>query len=284
MENDIHLSKNKSSNITGKVIAIGSILLLAFFILYNFISYQKNNEQNKEKVNYNQTEITQETNSITPEELELYIRKNKIVERILLSNPEVIINALKIYDQKKQNELKNVNPQVLTEALQTKDAIVIGAENPFLTIVKFNDFNCEFCRRSSQELLKIMESRNDIRLIIRDTPIITKESKDLAKINQALLLQSNQYAYEYYKAIEKLSQSIDLEEGLKIAEEIGADMEKLKKDIASSEIENKIENALILSQKVPVTGTPTFIIGQKRYEGYMDYDTLNQIINQELNP
>lgn len=284
MENDIHLSKNKSSNITGKVIAIGSILLLAFFILYNFISYQKNNEQNKEKVNYNQTEITQETNSITPEELELYIRKNKIVERILLSNPEVIINALKIYDQKKQNELKNVNPQVLTEALQTKDAIVIGAENPFLTIVKFNDFNCGFCRRSSQELLKIMESRNDIRLIIRDTPIITKESKDLAKINQALLLQSNQYAYEYYKAIEKLSQSIDLEEGLKIAEEIGADMEKLKKDIASSEIENKIENALILSQKVPVTGTPTFIIGQKRYEGYMDYDTLNQIINQELNP
>jgi protein-disulfide isomerase len=54
---------------------------------------------------------------------------------------------------------------------------------------------------------------------------------------------------------------------LKVAEKLGLDMTRLKKDMASAEIKKEIDDTRELAQKMGIQGTPHFIVGDRIVPG-----------------
>jgi predicted DsbA family dithiol-disulfide isomerase len=67
---------------------------------------------------------------------------------------------------------------------------------------------------------------------------------------------------------------------LDLAEDAGIDVEKLKEDMKSPEIDALIDRHYQLADKLGVTGTPAFIIGQELVPGAIDADTMKAKIKQ----
>ena len=69
---------------------------------------------------------------------------------------------------------------------------------------------------------------------------------------------------------------------MQIAEKLGLDMDKLKKDIASPEVKAEVEKSEALAKKLGVTGTPHFLIGDRAIAGAPEdlYDQLERNVTE----
>jgi protein-disulfide isomerase len=67
---------------------------------------------------------------------------------------------------------------------------------------------------------------------------------------------------------------------LKVAEELGLDIERLKEDMKAPEIQAAIDRNLALAQDLRISGTPTFIVGDQLLPGATDLRTLQAMIGR----
>ena len=112
------------------------------------------------------------------------------------------------------------------------------------------------------QLLK--EYPKDVRFVYKQMPLtqIHREAMPAAKAsiaagNQGKFWEMHDKLFENYR-------QMSTENYEKWAKEIGLDVEKFKKDMASEETEKKIQADMTLAQKVGVRGTPSFFINGKR--------------------
>jgi protein-disulfide isomerase len=66
-----------------------------------------------------------------------------------------------------------------------------------------------------------------------------------------------------------------------MAEKVGLDVAKLKKDAEGKEVEAYMTSVKEFGQKLNVTGTPAFIIGEKIIRGYVEYPAFKTIVDDE---
>ena len=66
------------------------------------------------------------------------------------------------------------------------------------------------------------------------------------------------------------------------AEELGLDMERFKKDVASAEVKNRVQADKKEAQKLQSTGTPAFFVNGKYLRGAKPFEAFKEIIDQEL--
>jgi protein-disulfide isomerase len=67
---------------------------------------------------------------------------------------------------------------------------------------------------------------------------------------------------------------------LKVAEKIGADMAKLKRDIGSAEVKKEIDDTRALATKMGISGTPHFLVGDRVVAGAPE--NLTEMINNSI--
>jgi hypothetical protein len=79
----------------------------------------------------------------------------------------------------------------------------------------------------------------------------------------ALAAQKQGKYWELHKAMLSAKGQMNEASALQIAEKLGLDMDKLKKDMVSPEVKAEIEKSAALAKKLGVTGTPHFLIGDR---------------------
>ncbi len=133
-----------------------------------------------------------------------------------------------------------------------------GAKNPILTIVEFSDFECPYCARVSPILDALAkEYPNKIRIVFKHFPLSFHKN---AKAGHAAALAAGAQGkfYEYRYKLGQQFKNLNDETFIKVATEIGLDINKFKKDmVLDAEDEKKINADIALGQKVGVRGTPT---------------------------
>lgn len=205
--------------------------------------------------------------------------ENEYVARKLLENPEIVIAALDkwkaIADEKARNGLK-VAPDLALEAANPDTALVIGKADAPLTLVEFFDFNCGYCRRTAPLVAELVERRPDIKIVLRQFPVITPDSRDVAAI--ALAADRQGLGTSFYKAATTDQHGpINREKAIEIAVKTGADRDELIRDAESTEILEQIQTDLALGQKVGVRGTPGWLQGTRHFSGFMPLDSLEAV-------
>lgn len=98
------------------------------------------------------------------------------VRAYLLDNPEVLIEAIGVLEQRQagasaeeDSSLIAVNAEAIFD---DGHSWVAGNPEGSVTLVKFSDYTCGFCKRAYPEVQDLLQLDGDIRFILKEMPIL----------------------------------------------------------------------------------------------------------------
>lgn len=205
----------------------------------------------------------------------------KIVKDYLISHPEVMLEIQEAYEKKaeaKRGEaMRSVMPDFYKTLASLKgDLTSLTVGDGDVTLVEFFDYNCGYCRQTLPELLKLMDNDKKVKIQFLEFPILSPGSAEASKVAMAAAKQGKYL--EFHKAMFAAGRA-SKESALKVAEQIGLDMERVKKDSAAPETEALLTKLSELGKRTFIDGTPSFIVGDKTNPGAADYDQLKQLVD-----
>jgi protein-disulfide isomerase len=204
----------------------------------------------------------------------------KEIRTYILNNPEVIIEAVQSLESKTQQESDLSLIQSSYDELFNDNISWQGGNlNGDITIIEFLDYRCGYCRKAHKEVRKLIKSDKNIRLIIKEYPILGEKSTLSARLAISVLQKNGP---KYYKIVHDklITDNINLNESsiIKLLESFNINASEILGHINSNEVTNHLKRIRALGQRLKISGTPTFIIEENIIRGYVDYNQMKKII------
>jgi len=182
---------------------------------------------------------------------------------------EITLNEL-IFDDTKPFNLKILN------AIPEAGKIQIGPDNAKNTIIEFFDYFCGYCKKIHSELVDLAQSREDVRVIFLQHPILNESSKMIAKIAIAANMQGK--GFDFHHKIFTIQGSITSEKLTNSIKDSGINEIKLKIDIERDEIEKIIQLSSFLASGSGARGTPSIFINEEFFGGYISKERIQGLL------
>jgi protein-disulfide isomerase len=193
----------------------------------------------------------------------------KIIKDYLITNPEIFIEVQTALEEKMEKEqaekLKVAIAENAAEIYREPDAAVAGNPDGDITVVEFFDYNCGYCKRGLGDIVKLVESDPNVRVVFKELPILSKGSEEAARV--ALAAKKQGKYWEVHRALLQARGHMNEAAALRLAEKEGVDMEQLKADMASPEVAAEVAKSEELAKKMGVNGTPHFLVGDRAIPG-----------------
>jgi protein-disulfide isomerase len=207
-------------------------------------------------------------------------RIKALVAETLRENPELVIEALQALEARQAEVQAATAASVLTEQRgmleRDPNAPILGNPDGDVTIVEFFDYNCPYCKRAMPEVNALMAEDTNVRLVLREWPILSEGSAFAARAALASR-QQGKYA-EMHDALMTMRGKVEAEAVLRIAGEVGLDVEKLKIDMQSPEVEEHIATSMRLAEALGFNGTPSFVVGDQLIPGFVEKPELVEAV------
>ena len=221
----------------------------------------------------NQSEIISEAQKPAFEEL---------IRDYILANPEVVVEALQVYEEKRKLAEQEAAKEMVTtrweELANDPFTPVVGNPDGDVTVIEFFDYRCPYCISVAGNLRANVQADGNIRLVMKEFPILGPESEYAARV---ALAASKQGEYEkVHFAFMSTKSKVTKDSALKLAEKIGLDMDRLRADMESEEISQEIKNNRRLATELQIRGTPSFVIGDNVVRGAVDMAKFRRIVEQ----
>lgn len=194
------------------------------------------------------------------------------VRDYLVENPEVLVEAISVLEQRNASaEVENDQQLVATyhEAIFNDGHSWVGG-NPEgdLTMVEFIDYRCGVCRRFNQEVHDIVEADGNIRLVLKEFPILGPDSEASARFAVAVRQVAGDDAYRLAHDELITLRSDASEEALRgVADRIGVDADQVIAEMQSETVTAVLRDNRQLAEQMAIQGTPTFVIGEHLLRG-----------------
>jgi len=203
-----------------------------------------------------------------------------IIKEYLMENPEILREALIELDKK---EDRAALAAVSDALFKDPRDVSIGPKDAKVTVVEFFDYNCGFCKQSSDWLKDVMDKYpDDVRVVFKELPILDGRTKTSRNAAKAALAAGRQGKYSTMHFSLMNERSLTEDRVLAIAEKAGLNMDKLKKDMEDPEMDRQLEDGLLLANRIPsLTGTPFFVINDDFIAG-ADRNKLDQMLKEAL--
>ncbi|MGE0005924.1 MAG: DsbA family protein [Parvibaculaceae bacterium] len=205
-----------------------------------------------------------------------------IIRQYLMDNPEVLRDAMQELDRKQQAAEDTARSDSLKamsgEVFRSGDDLVGGNPQGKVTLVEFFDYNCGYCKRAFPDVMKMIESDKDLRLVMKEFPILGPGSVYAARA--ALASRKQGKYWEYHLAMMAHEGRIDEAVADRIAKSTGLDVEKLKADMEADEVDQVISRNMQLADSLKIQGTPAFIIDETVIPGAVGFDVLAAAVKQ----
>ena len=207
----------------------------------------------------------------------------QIMKSYLLQHPEVLRDAITELDNREKLAETEARKKTLADVAgplySAPDGFVVGNPTGKVTVVEFFDYNCGYCKRVSGDLDNLLKSNPDLKVILRDFPILSPNSVDAAIIAAAVHEQlEGAKFYDYHRKLLNLKGVVGKDQALAIAKDMGVDMARLAKDAADPKIRAAIQGSDNIAKSLALNGTPSYVIGDDVTVGAMTYDDFNQKI------
>ena len=175
-----------------------------------------------------------------------------IVREYILDHPEVIREAL------------DPARQLVAKVEELRHEIVGGADVPAagdlagaVTVVEFFDYRCGYCKRSL-DAVRAAIAQTGVRVELRDYPILGADSERASRLALAAGVQGR-YEEAHFALMEREGGYGD-EAVIDLASQLGIEAERLRADMDSAEVSERIEANRSLARRLGVTGTPAFLV------------------------
>lgn len=196
----------------------------------------------------------------------------KRVHAYIVDHPEVLIEAAeKLKTQGGKDQLADV-----ADAIERPfPGAVLGNPNGALTLVEFTDFACTYCRASLADVEAVIAANPDLKVVIRELPIIAPTSGDAARWGLAAAEQGKYPAF--HKAMFAAGRT-DLASIEGAAQRAGLDLDRARKFIQDPRVSAEIEANIGFARKLGIDGTPSWVIGEQLITGAIGREGLTKAV------
>ena len=204
-----------------------------------------------------------------------YLHEQKITERKIEYFKTLRING-KVTTYLKPPELVRVD-------LSVNGAPSKGSEKAEVTIVKFEDFQCPYCKAvqpNFQEVLKRYDGK--VRLVHKDLPLDQIHPQARQAAEAARCADDEGKFWEYHDRLYASSPNAAPEDLRLYAKDLGLNQELFDKCLARGKYKAAIQKDLNEAANLGLTGTPAFFINGRELSGAQSVQAISQIIDEEL--
>jgi protein-disulfide isomerase len=207
------------------------------------------------------------------------------VRAYLMENPEVMLEAVNLLEQQ-QVEAETMRDEDLVaanlEALHNDGFSWVGG-NPDgdITLVEFMDYRCGYCRKASPEVAKLLQEDGNIRLIVKEFPILGEASVFASRFAVAAKQLAGDDAYEQvHDALIEMGGEPNEVTMRRLAEGLSLDGDAILAAMGSDAVTDELRRTRALAQELAISGTPTFVLGNQLLRGYLPADQMKIIVDE----
>ena len=185
----------------------------------------------------------------------------KVVHDYVLNHPEILPEAMERLQQR-ENAKQLVGVQDDIE--KPFPGAVMGNPQGKVVMVEFMDFACGYCRQSVAEVDALIAANPDLKVVIRQMPILSPASEDAARMGLAAAQQGKyaQFHHAMYAAGKPDAQSIEA-----AARVAGVDLAQAQKAVNDTAVKDEIERNMGFARQLGFQGTPSWVIGNEIHNG-----------------
>lgn len=196
----------------------------------------------------------------------------KIVHDYVLEHPEILPQAMEnLARRESAKQLSGIRGDVE----KPFPGAVLGNPQGKVTLVEFTDFACGYCRQSVAEVEQLIAEHPDLRVVVRELPILSPESGEAARWALAAAEQGKYAAFHnaMFAAGRPGADTIQA-----AAQAAGLDLPRARATIADPRIEAELKRNYAFAQQLGFNGTPSWIVGDQIISGAVGKERLTKAI------
>jgi protein-disulfide isomerase len=208
-----------------------------------------------------------------------------MIHDYLIAHPEVLQEAIAELDKKQAvadaEKHKDAVKQHAKALFSSPHQVVLGNANGQVTFVEFFDYNCGFCKRAMDDMFTLMKDDPKLKVVLKEFPVLGPGSVEAAQVAVALRMQDKagkKYVDFHQKLLGGRGEA-NKERALAVAKDVGADMDRLNKDMQSAEVKTTLEENFKLAETLGLNGTPSYVIGDNVIVGAVGLAALRKGVN-----
>ena len=203
-----------------------------------------------------------------------------IIHDYLLQHPDVLIEAIRAAEEKVKTEAGEKAQQALiarrSEIFDEPGTPVGGNPKGDVTLVEFFDYRCPYCKQVHPRLQELLADDRQLRIAYKEFPILGAVSIAAAR---AALAAHRQSKYEtFHDAMMAAKGEITEDTVYRVAGSVGLDVDRLKRDMSSPQIDAALRANHTLAEALDITGTPGFVIGDQMVPGAIELSSLRELV------
>jgi protein-disulfide isomerase len=190
----------------------------------------------------------------------------------LLAHPEVLPEAMDVLQQREQSA--RIGP-MRADLERPFPGAVLGNPAGSVTLVEFTDYACTFCRRSLADVDALVAANPDLKVVMREYPILSPESLDAARMALAAA-QQGRYA-AFHQAMFRLgppsAQTIPA-----AAREAGVDLALAQQAIERGAFDAHLQANADMARALGIDGTPGWVVGNRTLNGAVGQQAIGEAV------
>jgi len=160
-----------------------------------------------------------------------------------------------------------------------------GSEKARVTIVKFEDFHCPFCKQAQPTLNELLSRYNgQVRLVHKDLPLESLHPQARQAVEAARCAYEQGKFWEYHDTLYANSPKASADDLKSYGKEVGLNVDSFDRCFASGKYKAVVQKDLNEGAQLGLSGTPTFFINGREISGNLPLKAFEAIIDEELVP
>jgi protein-disulfide isomerase len=206
------------------------------------------------------------------------------IRSYLLDNPEIIVEVIGLLEQRRAEAEAQAALTLVPDNAEAifNDGFSYVGNNPDgdVTMVEFLDYRCPFCKKAHKEVQALLKADPGLRYIVKEYPILGPDSILATRAAISVLMSQGNEAYKGFNdAVMRFNGPINMVTLGRIARKLDIDEAKMVELMDTKEVTDRIAMTMALASRLNIGGTPSFVIGNEIYAGYMTFDQMQEAVN-----
>ena len=208
------------------------------------------------------------------------------VRAYLMENPEVIMEAVEQLQNREAQAQATADMDLVSNNAQAifDDGYSWVGGNPDgdIVLVEFLDYRCGYCKRAHGEVARLLETDGNIKLIVKELPILGEQSVLASRFAIATKQVAGDDSYGALKdALMAYNGDVTIESLRRMANTFGLDADAIEAAMDSDAVTREIAETRALAQTLQISGTPTFVMQDEMLRGYLPYDQMQAMVEEK---
>ena len=195
-------------------------------------------------------------------------RIERVVHDYVLAHPEIIPQAMQKLQDQQSGQAVAANRDAITTPFGSAWA---GNPKGDVTLVEYFDYNCGYCRASLPMIADLIKRDPKLRIVYRDLPILSDESRIAARASLAAAQQGKFQGFHdaLYAGGPVSEASIRA-----AAAKSGVSLAAIDVPVVDAEIAKNMQTAA----KLGMNGTPSWVVGDRILSGALPIEEFEKAI------